>query len=195
METIDNNWHLCTDEDDTVVTEFELQLWRVYYGFVRWQEECESSTGNTDLVGNELAILHIIRMRNTPKTILDIGRLLNRGDVYNIRYSIAKLLKLGLIKKVKSNYSSKNFLFQITEIGIKNTDDFTRMRKRILVNIFKKQIEGGLKLEELAAALTRIKSIYDDADHAVAFYKSSKETDKDGEKSTRGKDRHRGDKA
>lgn len=152
------------EEDEVKVTEFELQLWRVFYGFLRWQEECEKSANGTQLSGNELAILHIVRLKNRSKTITDIERLLNRDDVHNIRYSLNKLLKLGLIKKTLSNYNGKNYLFEVTEAGIKDTDNFLKLRKSILVNMFK---ELNLDLEEMIKNLTKIKAVYDEADRSV----------------------------
>lgn len=158
-------WHLAGNEDEIKVTEFELQLWRVFYGLQRWQEECEKNSNGNILSSNELAILHIIRMKNRPKTLTDIERLLNRNDTHNIRYSINKLLKMGLIKKTQSAYSGKNYYFEITEEGRKDTDNYSRMRKFILIHMFK---ESGLDLEELSKNLIKIKAIYDEADRSVA---------------------------
>lgn len=164
MQSLDT-WHLAGNESEMKVTDFELQLWRVFYGFQRWQEECERNANGNILSSNELAILHIIRMKNRPKTLTDIERLLNRNDTHNIRYSINKLLKLGFIKKTQSAYSGKNYYFEITEEGKKDTDNYSRMRKFILINMFK---ESGLDFDEMAKNLTKIKAIYDEADRAVA---------------------------
>lgn len=164
MQSLDT-WHLAGNENEIKVTDFELQLWRVFYGFQRWQEECERNANGSILSSNELAILHIIRMKNRPKTLTDIERLLNRNDTHNIRYSINKLLKIGFIKKTQSVYSGKNYYFEITEEGKKDTDNYSRMRKFILIHMFK---ESGLDLDEMAKNLTKIKAIYDEADRAVA---------------------------
>ncbi len=158
-------WHLAGNEDEIKVTEFELQLWRVFYGFQRWQEECEKNANGNILSSNEIAILHIIRMKNRPKTLTDIERLLNRNDTHNIRYSINKLLKMNLIKKTQSAYSGKNYYYEITEEGKKDTDNYSRMRKFILIHMFK---ESGLDFEELTKNLSKIKALYDEADRAVA---------------------------
>lgn len=168
MNPLDSSWSSSSDssdKDEVLVTEFELQLWRVFSGFLRWQEECERNANATPLSGNELAILHIIRMKNRPKSLTDIERLLNRNDTHNIRYSTSKLLKLGLIKKTLSTYSGKNYYFQITEAGIQDTDNYSKIRKMILINMFK---ELNLDLEEITKSLTKVKAIYDEADRAVA---------------------------
>lgn len=174
MSLIDKTWHLAQNSDEIKITEFELQLWRVFYGFLRWQERCEKSVNGLDLTGNELAVLHIIRMKDKPKSLYDIGRLLNRDDTFNIHYSIRKLLKMGLIEKVQSVPGDrKTFAYQATEAGIKNTDSYTEVRRSILIEMFSR--EPGLKLEELERNLAKIKAIYDDADRAVASYAKAAE--------------------
>jgi len=157
MSSLEPKSKLWGEEDEVKVTEFELQLWRVFYGFLRWQEECEKSANETLLSGNELAILHAVRIKNRSKTITDIERLLNRDDVHNIRYSLNKLLKLGLIKKSLSNYNSKNYLFEVTEAGIKDTDNFLKLRKSILINMFK---ELNIDMDDMTKNLTKIKAIF-----------------------------------
>lgn len=170
MSTLDKTWHLAASEAEIKVTDFELQLWRVFYGFLRWQEECESSINGTDLTGNELAILHVIRMKDKPKTIYDIARLLNRNDNFNINYSIRKLLKMGLIEKVRVTQASKKVsgFYQVTEVGIHNTDAYTEARKHILIAMFNQTSE--LNLDDIAKMLAKIKAIYDEADRTVTAY-------------------------
>ncbi len=171
MDSVENNWKLASNEEANKVMEFELQLWRVFYGFLRWQEECENNSNGTMLTGNELAILHIIKLHDKPKTITDIERILNRNDTHNIRYSINKLIKMGLVKKTLSNFSGKNYFFQTTEAGDKNTENYTKMRKLFLVGMFS---ESSLDLQEVIKNLTKIRSIYDEADRAITqnFFKS-----------------------
>lgn len=170
MDTLDKAWHLAKTEDEITVTEFELQLWRVFYGFVRWQEGCEHSVNGTDLTANDLAVLHIVRMKDRPKSIYDIGRLLNREDSYNIYYSIRRLLKMGLIENVKTP-NKKTQVYRTTEAGIQNTDAYTHARKTILINMFTKQ--SDLNFEEVTKALIKLKAIYDEADRVAASYVAS----------------------
>ena len=100
---IDKTWHLAKTEEETRLTDFEFHLWRVFYGFMRWQEGCEKVANQTDLTGSELSILHIIRMKDRPKTLNELMRLLNRDDNFNINYSLKKLIKNGLIQKISSD--------------------------------------------------------------------------------------------
>ncbi|MDX2164529.1 MAG: winged helix DNA-binding protein [Gammaproteobacteria bacterium] len=162
----ENTWHLAENEEEMNVTEFELLLWRVFHGFLRWQEDCELATNGATLTGNELSILHIVRMKNKPKTTTQIAQLLNREDMFNINYSVKKLLKLGLIEKSKGSVK-KGATYQITEAGIKDTDNFIKARKRILITLFKK--ETRINLPKISQDLAKIISIYDGAAKIAAF--------------------------
>ena len=169
---LENKWHLAQDTEDAKVTDFELQLWRLYNGFIRWQEQCEQVLNATNLTGNDLSVLHIIRMKNKAKTAYEISWLLNRDDSFGIAYSIKKLLKMNFIAKTKSSDGKRNIRYEITENGIKNTDLYTKIRKQILVSIFNK--EDNVNLEEITKALALVKSMYDEATHTMlAFNKCS----------------------
>jgi predicted MarR family transcription regulator len=167
MATIDKSWHLAKTDDEQRVTEFELELWRVFYGFLRWQEACENSVNNTRLTGDELAVLHVIRMKDKPKTLQDIGKILNRDDIYNITYNVKKLLKMGLVEKVKNEFA-KAFSYQITGAGLKNTEDYTVARRSLLVDMLIKK--SNLDLEGITKTLIELQNIYDLADRATASY-------------------------
>lgn len=168
MVIFDKTWHLAANEFEVKVTEFELQLWRVFFGFLRWQEECETSVNGIDLTGHELAVLHVVRMKDRPKTIYDIGRLLNRDDAFNIHYSIRKLLKMGLIEKTTFKSGKRTIAYQITLAGIKDTDAYTEARRHVLIEMLKQ--EHDLNLDEIAKTLAKVKAVYDEADRAVASY-------------------------
>jgi predicted MarR family transcription regulator len=167
-ELLDKRWHLAETPEEIEITEFELSLWRVFYGFQRWQEDCENSANNTTLTGDELAILHIIRMRNRPKTSYEVARLLNREDIHNIKYSIRKLEKLDLIRRIKSK--DKTSAYEITEAGIKDTDTYILARRAMLIALYKK--ETGLHLEEITHTLNKLKALYDEAGRVAASYKN-----------------------
>lgn len=168
MTDLDRTWHLAQTEEELKMTEFELLLWRVFYGFLRWQEDCEDAANNTSLTGNELAVLHIIRMKDRPKTIYEIGRLLNRDDTFNIQYSIRKLDKMGLIKRAKLDNKKVN-AYEITPEGIKNTDQYTEARRKILIDMFVKDLD--LDFEKVSKSLANLKGIYDEAARVATSYK------------------------
>ena len=170
-DLVDKTWHLAKNEDETKLTDFEFQLWRVFYGFTRWQEGCERVANQTDLTGSELSLLHIIRMKDRPKTINELTRLLNRsGSAFNINYSIQKLIKNGLIRKIMENKNNKKaFSYEITEEGIKNTDAYTTLRQTILIELFKKK-KKELNLQQFTDVLSELIALYEEADRTVLAY-------------------------
>lgn len=165
---LDKTWHLATSDEEIRITEFELLLWRVTYAFFRWQEECEKVANNDELSSDELAVLHIIRMKDRPKTIADIARLLNRDSFFffSINYNISKLMKLGLVKKLAAS-TKKQLQYEVTEKGKKNTDAYTKARRSILINEFKKNL-SNINLEEISNGLMNLKGIYEEAIRVAA---------------------------
>lgn len=63
--SVDKIWHLAKTEAEIKLTDFEFQLWRVFYGFIRWQEGCEKVANQSDLTGSELSLLHSYRGRRS----------------------------------------------------------------------------------------------------------------------------------
>jgi predicted MarR family transcription regulator len=168
---INKNFHLAKTEKETKLTDFEFHLWRVFHVFTRWQEGCENIANQTDLKGNELSILHIIRMQDRPKAPNELMRLLNRDDSFNITYTLKKLIKDGLIRKVASDKNKKTFSYEITEEGIKNTDTYATLRRNVLIELFAKKRE--LNLDKLSNVLSELISIYEEADRTVLSYMGS----------------------
>jgi predicted MarR family transcription regulator len=170
MKESTNAWHLAETPTEMEITEFELTLWRVFHGFLRWQEDCERSANNNELSGQELSVLHVIRMKERPKSVIDVSRILNREDVFNLNYSIKKLLKMGLIEKTKGTVK-KGATYQITDFGIQNIDSYVKARKQLLIHLFEK--ETALNLPEIIKGLTKIKGIYDEGSKLAASYRAS----------------------
>lgn len=168
-DTINKQWHLASSQEEILLTEFELYLWRTFYGFLRWQEDCENSINPFNLTGEDLAVLHLIRMKDRPKTIMDVGRLMNREDYHNIKYSVRKLQKFKLIKSIKG-VNKKTIEYEATEAGRKDTEAYTKIRKEALVGKFKnKNIDFAKAIE----TLNQMKAIYDEASRMVFFYKNN----------------------
>src|SRR3990167_4266280 len=168
---LDKSWHLSQEPEEAKVTAFEFQLWRVFYGFLKWQEDCQQCVANETLSGYELALLHLVRMNEQPKTIYELSRLLNRDDPNNIQYGLGKLIKLGLIKKVKAESLKKALAYQITVKGKQNTDAYRNARCDILIKLFKNHGFEKLKIEEMTQILMTMKGIYDEACRLAASYK------------------------
>ena len=161
-------WHLAETEEEVKVSELEFVLWRVVYGFLRWQEDCTSHVTGITLTGDDIAALHIIRMKDRTKTVYEIAQLLNRSDIPNVQYSIKKLLKLGLIEKAQ-NPIKKAIGYQLTPLGITQTNAYTKARKELFLNLFLKEINLE-EAEKETALLMRLKNIYEEASMLSASY-------------------------
>ena len=169
MQTNQNKyWHLAETDEEVKVSELEFVLWRVVYGFLRWQEDCTSHVTGITLTGDDIAALHIIRMKNRPKTVYEVAQLLNRSDIPNVQYSIKKLLKLALIEKAK-NPIKKAIAYQLTPLGVKDTDAYTKARKELFLKLFLKEINLD-EAEKATTLLMRLKNIYEEASMLSASY-------------------------
>ena len=87
-----------------------------------------------------------------------------------MQYSLGKLIKLGLIEKVKLK-APKSLSYQIKE-GIKNTDSYQDARQDILLTLFKDLGIDSLKLETVARSLNSIRGLYDEASRLAASYRN-----------------------
>lgn len=176
MQEPDKHWHLGRNDKELKIADFEFLFWRAYYSWIRWQEDCQSTIAPDDLLAPEMALLHVIRMKDRPKTIYELGRLLNRDDTPNIQYGIKKLLKLNYIKKVDIKTTSKKAIaYGATEKGQEVTDAFSAARENILLKLID---EHGLSENDFALAtkfLNAMKSIFEEASRVTAFYKSDKQ--------------------
>ena len=169
----ENTWHLATNENEHKIVNFEFLFWRTFYSWIMWQEDCQSCIAKDALNAHEIALLHIIRMKERPKTVYEIGRLLNRHDIPNIQYGIKKLIDLGYVKKVDVKAgAAKTMAYQATPKGVENTNAFTNVKRNVLHKLVSEYGESHLKLEEATKTLTIMKGIYEEAGRLAATYKN-----------------------
>lgn len=175
MNDSDKSWHLCENADEKGITEFTLQLWRLFWAFNDWIETCQKNSSDIPLSGLEIAIIHTIRQKDKAKTLSDLGRILNRSDSHSIRYSIKKLLKHQLIKKLKgAGANQKTITFGITEKGIKITTDYTMLRKKALIPLAA-LCQEELGFVEMSEKFVRIKTLFEEAERSATTYSRSHE--------------------
>ena len=128
---------------------------------------CATASG---LSGQDAAILHVIRMRDMPKTLSEIGRLLNRDDVANIQYSLKKLLTAGLIEKAKSA-SKKQTSYIVSAMGSGVTAAYSEHRRNILLAMIEQVHEKAPDIAEATRTLDLLIGIYDQASRIAATYR------------------------
>ena len=128
---------------------------------------CATPSG---LSGQDAAILHVIRMRDLPKTLSEIGRLLNRDDVANIQYSLKKLLTAGLIEKAESA-SKKQTSYTVSTSGAAVTATYSEHRRTILLAMIEQVREKVPDIAEATRTLDLLIGIYDQASRIAATYR------------------------
>ncbi len=152
-----------------MVTEFEFAVWRFSAAFVRWQGDCMSCATASGLSGQDAAILHVIRMRDTPKSLSEIARLLNRDDAANIQYSLKKLLTAGLIGKAVSA-SKKQTSYTVSPAGAAVTAAYSEHRRTMLLSMIGQLHEPG-DITQATRTLNLLIGVYDQASRVAATYR------------------------
>jgi predicted MarR family transcription regulator len=173
-ENLEMTWHLAETGEDLKLINFEFLFWRTYHSWVRWQEDCQSCVAEDGLTAPEIALLHIIRMKGRPKTIYEVGRLLNRDDTPNVQYGIKKLVDLGYVDKVDIKTGAKKAVaYKITPKGIKNTDAYAMARQNILLKMLEGYKDANLiQFEQATKVLSIMKGIYEEASRLTASYRN-----------------------
>jgi predicted MarR family transcription regulator len=152
-----NEMHLAQDEEAKNILELGFCLIQAYQRLKSFLEEAEKMLDGTKLHINEIVILHIIRIHNKPKAVNVIYLIADFYDDYVIAYAIKKLVKLKLIKKLSSKGSTNGTSYQITEQGIKLTNNYVSLRKQTLFAAFQ---EGNINTKELGNQLRLLIEVY-----------------------------------
>lgn len=162
----DFNWHLAEGGADAATAEMEFAIMRAFEGFGRWQSECLAAVCDLAATGPENAMLHIIRMNERPKSIKEIARLMNRDDVANIQYSLRKLIAAGLVERKGSGRSGVTY--EVTDEGRRVTDDYSDVRRRILIAAIEAQPGLADRLVEATRTLMLLTGVYEDVARVAA---------------------------
>ena len=125
-------WHLCQTDGEISTTMLENSLFRTMAAFDRWTAECQGAAAHMPMSSTDNLILNAIRMRDVPKGVGELARFLNRDDISNIQYSLRKLEAADLIEKCSSK-KRRGTSYQVTAKGRKVTDEFARLRRKLLI--------------------------------------------------------------
>ncbi len=168
---LDRHWHLASNEHEIALTELEYSLLRSYESFSRWMKECVGAASGSNMSASDCAILNIIAMRDRPKGITEIARLLNRDDNTNIQYSIRKLTGDKLVEKTTTDKRRKGVRYRTTSAGNKVVSRFVALRKGLLIEMTEairamdEQLAGGSKI------LDFMTGIYEQAARVAATHR------------------------
>ena len=93
----------------------------------------------------------------------------NRDDIPNIQYSMRKLLAADLIEKLGSGRTGVTY--QATPKGIKVTDDYGVIRKRLLIEQISSLPEFDSRLKEAGQSLNILAGIYEEISRIAATHR------------------------
>ncbi len=162
IDTLDSHWHLARTDKEIGVTELEFSLLRVFAAFDRWQSECLATVAHQQLSSLDNEVLHIIRLKERPKTLNEVARLLNRDDLSNLQYSIRKLLKAGLIEKQSSDVH-KGIVYKVSKRGLEITEAFAKVRADLLMGHIPSVEHWDEHLEIASRVLDLLRGTYEQA--------------------------------
>jgi predicted MarR family transcription regulator len=145
---------------------------RIAAAFDRWTAECLERVAREPLGSVAAMVLHVIGLKNRPKTPAEIARLLNRDDVANVLYSIRKLERAGLIERDRSE-RRKTVAYRVTRRGRRVVDDYATLRAAVLLPRLPR-LEGWEG--QLAGAkdfIDLLRGVYDQAALLLATHRDS----------------------
>ena len=172
---LDKRWHLATNDHEIAVAEMEYALIRAFEAFGHWQAECFASVTGESLSGSDNALLHVIRMKDRPKSIREIARLTNRDDTPNIQYSLRKLANQGLIEKQDGNSQRRGVTYCVTERGRAVTDAYADLRRRLLIDFTQSVSNLETALTDATRTLDLMSGIYEQAARIAATHRDTGE--------------------
>lgn len=168
----DKHWHMATNNHEISLTEFEFSVLRLTEAFTRWMDDCTACCCNDiNVNGMDFAVLNIIRMHDRPKGITEIGRLMNREDQSNLQYCVRKLNKAGLIEKISASGSKKGAVYTVTKAGKEMTEQYARLRSKLLVSLTTQIGNSDEKLEHTAQVLNLMSGLYNQASCLAATHR------------------------
>lgn len=167
---LDKHWHLAKDDYEVDLTELELSIMRVSAAFDRWRSDCMACCIDASFSGADTAVLHVVRMHDRPKSISEIGRLLNRDDQSNLQYGIRKLVNAGVIEKAGTSDSKKGVTYVATQLGCEITDRFAEFRRELLISLTG-SMSTDIRLADAAKILNLFSGIYDQASCIAASHR------------------------
>lgn len=173
-EHFDKHWHLATNNHEIALTEVEFSIFRIFSAFNRWMDDLTHCCQDDPALlcsGIDFSLLNVIRMHDRPKSISEVGRLMNRDDMPNLQYSIRKLTKAGFIEKVGAQGHKKGATYRTTERGEHATELYASYRREILIPLTRSVSTDDERMIELANLLTLLSGIYDQAACVAATHR------------------------
>jgi predicted MarR family transcription regulator len=150
----------------TSLTRLEMALLRVWEAFGLWATELHGSISAIPLSFQDLAILHVVRIRGGVRNLTEVLRFLNRTDVSNLQYSLKKLENAGLVNRTRGA-TKREAGYDLTPKGIALTDHYGELRHAMLVRLTRDVVDFDRQMDQAADVLEKLVGMYDQSTQAV----------------------------
>jgi predicted MarR family transcription regulator len=167
-DELKSNWHLARNAREILVTEFEFALLRIAAAFERWQSECFGSVADQRLGPICNVILHVVRLKDRPKTQAEIARLLSRDDIANVQYSMRKLQQAGLIERAPGG-RRKSVAYRVTRRGRRV------LRAKVLMERIPSLERWDERIATTQDSLDMMRAVYEQAALMLATHRGAEE--------------------
>ncbi len=151
-------WHLAPTADTQVMTGTAFAMMRTMAAYQRAATNAFRLACDADLTFNDIVILHVVAMHDRPKDAATIARLVNREDLPNVLYNLRKIVAAGLIEKSRGGSST---LFSITPEGREAAMRYAAIRKRVILDWFRRNPETVSMLPEVSFTMQHMTGVYD----------------------------------
>ena len=153
-------------EDETAFIEFEFALHHIVEAFGRWSTELHAHVSGQAMPVQDVSLLQIVRMKDTPKSAAEIGKYLNRTDAANVLYGLRKLEKAGMIEK--SPGPPRETTYQVTPAGRDITDRYAAERRELLLSLIDRLSGSGDMFSAVNKTLWLMSGLYEQAARTVS---------------------------
>lgn len=144
------------------LTRLELAMNRAMEGLIRWSVEGHKRLTRAGLNFSDLLLLHSVRMRGSPASLMDLLTFLNRHDLSNVQYSLKKLERAGLIEK-SPDRSNRETRHVCTASGIAVTDRYAQIRRACLIDRIDEIAGYDDTVAAAASTIERLVGLYEQA--------------------------------
>jgi predicted MarR family transcription regulator len=154
-------------KDETGFIEFEFALHHIIEAFGRWSTELHEHVSGQAMPVQDVSLLQIVRMKDTPKSATEIGKYLNRTDSANVLYGLRKLEKAGLIEK--SPGPPRETTYQVTDAGREVTDLYAAKRRELLLSLIDRVSQSEDMFSGVNKLLWLMSGLYEQAARTVSI--------------------------
>jgi predicted MarR family transcription regulator len=146
---------------ELALSEFERALHHLLEAFDRWSVDLHTYVDGTLLHGKDVAVLHVIGLKDRAKSAVDIAKFLNRADSANVLYGLRKLERVGLVEKIGG--TRRQVVYQLTRRGRDVTDRYAAVRRDVLLTRLSALSDPTQMLEALTERVWSMAGFYEQA--------------------------------